>query len=471
MSESRVSIEVLEAERARNILERTDSSLSASEDESLLVSVEGLSELPQPRKCDPVITPSYSIPIVNAGLSSVKVALGLVEKRHNYKFICAVTGTSFLVSAVMNLEYTMAGIKHTVYIIRRRQFPAGWVAIPKTREGAALTLAVTTAVLKSGTDGILNRYFTNRLPVKFNFSHAINLTGWEVLGWTMFGFTVLGTLTSGGMAVYEKTRNILGGKRSEYSNCVSRFVSPPIGVTLSLTYAFVSFCSTFLSVSKTFNVESIPGLIGVSALSAVNVATSQFIAVPQNIRVVDNFFGAFTPEAGETPFYRDPYAIIAAAAALGAGGLTAYSSQGLTGMILNHSLETIGVNCTSITDPVIEGVSYMTVVCNVAWVSGALMPLLYKATESIGGALSRVYNNLSCCRRQTKEVVEVDDEVSEEGYSEFEVSEDCEQRVPMDDEEASLIVRRPKGSASRLFAPRHQDVDREEVRTMRCHIL
>ncbi len=379
------------------------STVSLSDEEVIAVDgFENVETVAEQRRCDPIIVPAYSIPVVNAGLGSVKVALGLVEKHSHYPFIAYVSGVNFLVMLGMNLRYTMDGIKGTVSYLRTRKTPANWVPISNAKSNAALTLALVTAVTKASTDAVLNRYFVTRLPIKFQFADSINIQGWEVFGWSMSGFTFVGTLASGGMAMYVKLRNIVfGGERSKYSNKFSHYVSPVIGTTLSLTYAVSNLGGTIVSVSSTFGITSGPGVAGVCALGMVNAVNSQFTNIPFNVNAVDKFLGSFTAAEGEKPAYKDPYTIVSFSFAIAAGGVIAYSSRALTKALLNHSLETLGVNCSTITDPIVDGISDTTIASNLLWVGGALTPLFYDITTGAVSALSK------CCqRRETVEVME-----------------------------------------------------------------
>lgn len=350
------------------------------------------------RRCDPIIVPAYSIPVVNAGLGSVKVALGLVEKHSNYPFIISLSGVNFLVMLGMNLRYTMAGIKGTVSYLRTRTTPSDWVAISDGKNKLALALALSTAITKASTDAVLNRYFVSRLPIKFHFTDTINQPGWEFFGWTMSGFTFVGSLASGGMAMYAKLRNtVFGGAPTEYSCKVSRYVSPALGTTLSLTYAVSSLSSTITSVSHTFGITSAPGIAGVCTLGVVNAVNAQFTNIPFNVNALDKFCGSFTAREGQTPAYKDPYTIVSFSAAMAAGGLIAYSSRALTKVLLDHSLEILGVNCTSVTDPIVTSIADTTIFSNLLWVGGALTPLFYDAATSFVSALS------NCCQRAKPE--------------------------------------------------------------------
>jgi hypothetical protein len=210
----------------------------------------------------------------------------------------------------------------------------------------------------------------------------------------MSGFTFVGTLTSGGMAMYVKLRNIVfGNKKPEYSNRFSRYASPVIGTTLSLTYAVSNLSGTIVSITSTFGITSTPGIAGVCALGLVNVVNGQFTNLPFNVNAVDKLCGTFTPKEGELPAYKNPYTVVSFSFAIAAAGFIGYSSRELTRVLLNHSLETLGVNCSSITDPIVEGISDTTILCNVLWVGGALTPLFYDAATGIVNALS------NCCKR------------------------------------------------------------------------
>lgn len=420
--------------------------------------------------CDPVLAPTYTIPVVNAGLGSVKVALGLVEKHSSYPLIATISGVNFLVMLGMNLRYTMDGIKGTLSYLRNRTIPAGWEKISPSKNNLALAMTFTTAISKAGTDAILNRYFVMRLPLKFKFTDTINMTGWAAFGWTMSGFTFVGTLTSGGMAMYVKLRNIVfGNKKPEYSNKFSRYASPIIGTTLSLTYAVSNLGGTIVSVTSTFGITSTPGIAGVCALGLVNVVNGQFTNLPFNVNAVDKLCGVFTPKQGELPAYKNPYTIVSFSFAVAAAGLIGYSSRELTRMLLNHSLETLGVNCSSITDPIVEGISDTTILCNILWVGGALTPLFYDAATGIVNTFS------NCCKRPQMEekMREVEplipsDDLGENGDDDFEI---------VIDDAASIMVDtdgRLEGGPHRLFQPKDagQPVDAAEHKDNRsCVIL
>lgn len=355
------------------------------------------------RRCDPVIVPSYSIPVVNAASGSVKVALGLVERHSNYPMIVSISGVNFFVSLGMNLRYTMDGIKGTVSYLRHRTTPSSWAQISNGKNAVALTLALTTALTKSGTDSILNHYFIMRLPVKFEFKNNINMGGWEAFSWTMSAFTFVGSLSSGGMAMYVKLRNLFGGVRSKYSNRVSCYISPPLGTTASLAYAITSYSGAIVSVSKTFGLTSPPALAGVCVLGMVNAVNTQFTNIPYNVSAVDKFMGCFTAEEGKKPGYKDPYQVVSFTFALAAGSLIAYSSQPLSKMLMHHSLEVLGVNCTEVAEPVIEVIAGAGVFSNLVWVGAALTPLVYSASRSIVNAMSACWD-----RATTDDVTEVE---------------------------------------------------------------
>lgn len=424
-------------------------------DEELFV-VDGIDDIEgvaEATKCDPVLAPTYSIPVVNAGLGSVKVALGLVEKHSSYPFIASISGVNFLVMLGMNLRYTMDGIKGTLAYLRFRTVPSGWSEISTSKNSLALAMTFVTAISKAGTDAILNRYFVMRLPVKFKFTDAINMTGWAAFGWTMSGFTFVGTLTSGGMAMYVKLRNIVfGNKKPEYSNKFSRYASPIIGTTLSLTYAVSNLSGTIVSVTSTFGITSTPGVAGVCALGLVNVINGQFTNLPFNVNAVDKFCGAFTPKEGELPAYKNPYTIVSFSFAVAAAGLIGYSSRELTRVLLNHSLETLGINCSSVTDPIVEGISDTTILCNILWVGGALTPLFYDAATGIVNTLS------NCCHRSQfdEDVHEVESLISTDENIE---NDDGDFEVVIDTN-APIITQtdgKLEGAPHRLFQPKGEN--------------
>src|SRR3990167_8231943 len=284
---------------------------------------------------------AYSFPIATAIREASETAIEL-QGQSPY-FIAAVTASNFCAELSIDSRFTVEGIEYSYKILKKRKLPIDWPVLSKTKEAIAVTSSTLMGTYAAFCDSILSYDFVYQLPGRYAFTSHVNMTGWKALSGITAGFVGIGRLTGEGMATYRITRNILAGVKPEYSNTVSRYLSPTAGCALGVLGSCCDAVMTCTGMYDVFNITAMSTKITLGALSTVNGVTDYCMNGTFVIECLDTFFGSFTPANNATPCYKNPKAIAALTLSLSAGTLLAYTYQGMAKETLEKILAALGM--------------------------------------------------------------------------------------------------------------------------------
>jgi hypothetical protein len=394
--------------------------------------------IPQEKHCKIAI---YAIPVVSAGIEALQTLFDLDGKPAYFAY--PVTLINALSAYGINKRFDVDGIEDTYQILKNRKIPAEWRPLSFGDEIAASVISAPLALYSAFASAAISYVFVLELPAKHAFTQSINMAGWKILSGTAGAFTCLGILSGEGMATYKKTRDIIAGVNSEYSNTFSSYVSPGLGGLLGVFSSTNDAIATFGGMRYVFDITSPLGLATLGAASIVNGVTDYSTNGIFVIECLDEFFGSFTSEENN---HKNPKVISALTLSLAAGTLLAYAWHGLAKEALMESLEVLGVDLPSVTVPLVQALACGGATSTLINTAGNVYPWFYAAADKLSGALSSIYNriaNSQCCQRQTP----IEDEFFAEFNQPDAVVIDID-ALPNSDEENPSTP-----SAYRLFSP------------------
>lgn len=350
---------------------------------------------------------SYVFPIATAIREAAETAIGLLDKPAG--FIAAATTCNFFAELGINSRFTIEGINDTYEIIMNRGIPTDWPVLTPAKEAAAVISSSIMGAYSAFSDSVLAYDFVKQLPADYEFTQSVNPTGWKALSGITAGFVGLGRLTAEGMATYKKAREVLAGERMEYSNQFSAYVSPTLGFTLGVLGSASDAVMTCTGLYDVFGITEMPAKIAICSLSSINGVTDYCMNGTFVIECLDAFFGAFTPEDGSLPLYKDPKVIAALALSLAAGGLLAFTYHALAKEALIVLLKALGVDFAAATTPVLEVFACGGASSYLINASGSIYPIFYKAADKLGDSLQSIYNRVAAEQRPERIDIEMPD--------------------------------------------------------------